>query len=207
MLTDIAVYKTVKENVNKAVLDALPSILFESSRDSMDLQKYYLQGPAVEYIPVAMPDDFAKKLSSCATALTVQLVLLSNKTNGFFGPEIFKVEGKDIPTARNIMNSIMVEKNAKYYSTKLNDAVYETQYTVSEYASEHWTGSHVPPIVINSCIWAIVTNTAAEMQKDNRFLRSKEIRDTEFLETATRIYNELLGFASEKYDAWTSENK
>lgn len=200
MLTDIAVYKTVKENVNKAVLDALPSILFESSRDSMDLQKYYLRGPAIQYVPVTMPDDFAKKLSSCATALAMQLVLLSNKTNGFFGPEISKVEGKDIPTARNIMNSIMVERNAKYYSAELNDAVYETQYTVSEYASEHWTGSPVPPVVINSCIWAIVESTAAEMQKDNRFLRRKEIRDTEFLEVSARIYNELLGFASEKFD-------
>ena len=203
MLNNIAVFKTVKENVNKAVLDALPSILFESSRDSMDLQKYYLQGPAVQYVPVAMPDDFAKKLSSCATNLTVQLVLLSNKTNGFFGPEISKVEGKDITTARNIINSIMGERCAKFYDAKhakLSDAVYETQYTVSEYASEHWTGSPVPPVVINSCIWAIVTNTAAEMQKDNRFLRSKEIRDTEFLEIATSIYNELLGFASEKHD-------
>lgn len=200
MLTDIAVYKTVKENVNKAVLDALPSILFESSRDSMDLQKYYLQGPAVQYIPVTMPDDFAKKLSSCATALTVQLVFLSNKTNGFFGPEISKVEGKDITTARNIINSIMGERRAKFYDAKLHDAVYEAQYTVSEYAAEHWTGSPVPPIVINSCIWAIVVNTAAEMQKDSHFLRSKEIRDTEFLEISASIYNELLGFASEKFD-------
>lgn len=207
MLANIAVLRTVKENVSEAIMVALPSILFESSRDSMDLQKYYLQGPAVQYVPVAMPDDFAKKLSSCATALTVQLVLLSNKTNGFFGPEISKVEGKDIQTARSIMNSVIIERRAEFYSAKLNDAVYETQYMVSEYASEHWTGSPVPPIVINSCIWAIVTNTAAEMQKDNRFLRSKEIRDTEFLETATRIYNELLDFASEKYDAWTSENK
>ena len=200
MLANIAVLRTVKENVSEAIMVALPSILFESSRDSMDLQKYYLQRSAVEYIPVAMPDDFAKKLSSCATALTVQLVLLSNKTNGFFGPEISKVEGKDIQTARSIMNPIMVERCAKFYSAELNDAVYETQYTVSEYASEHWTGSPVPPVVINSCIWAIVTNTAAEMQKDNRFLRSKEIRDTEFLEISASIYNELLGFASEKFD-------
>lgn len=200
MLTNIAVLRTVKENANKAVLDALPSILFESSRDSMDLQKYYLQGPAVQYVPVAMPDDFAKKLSSCATNLTVQLVLLSNKTNGFFGPGISKVEGKDITTARNIINSIMGERRAKFYNAELNDAVYETQYAVSEYATEHWTDSHVPSVIINSCIWAIVTNTAAEMQKDNRFLRRKEIRDTEFLEVSARIYNELLGFASEKFD-------
>ena len=200
MLTNIAVLRTVKENANKAVLDALPSILFESSRDSMDLQKYYLQGPAAEYVPVNIPDKTAKKLSKCATALTVQLVLLSNKTNGFFGPEISKVEGKDITTARNIINSIMGERRAKFYNAELNDAVYETQYTVSEYAAEHWTDSHVPPVVINSCIWAIVTNTAAEMQKDNRFLRRKEIRDTEFLEVSARIYNELLGFASEKFD-------
>lgn len=200
MLTDIAICKTVKENVNKAVLDALPSILFESSRDSMDLQKYYLRGPAIQYVPVTMPDDFAKKLSSCATALAMQLILLSNKTNGFFGPEISKVEGKDITTARNIINSIMGERRAKFYNAELNDAVYETQYTVSEYAAEHWTDSHVPPVVINSCIWAIVTNTAAEIQKDNRFLRGKEICDTEFFEIATRIYNELLGFAARKYE-------
>lgn len=55
-------------------------------------------------------------------------------------------------------------------------------------------------LIINSCIWAIVANTAAEMQKDNRFLRRKEICDTEFLEIATRIYNELLGFAARKYE-------
>lgn len=62
------------------------------------------------------------------------------------------------------------------------------------------TTNNVPPVVINSCIWAIVTNTAAEMQKDNRFLRRKEICDTEFLEIATRVYNELLGFAARKYE-------
>lgn len=44
------------------------------------------------------------------------------------------------------------------------------------------------------------TSPAAQMQKDNRFLRNKEIRDTEFLEVSARIYNELLGFASEKFD-------
>lgn len=41
---------------------------------------------------------------------------------------------------------------------------------------------------------------ANEMQKDNRFLRRKEICDTEFFEIATRIYNELLGFAARKYE-------
>lgn len=65
---------------------------------------------------------------------------------------------------------------------------------------ECWEDGPVPPIVINSSIWAIVESTAAQMQKDNRFLRNKEIRDTEFLEVSTRIYNELLGFASEKFD-------
>ena len=34
MLTNIAVLRTVKENANKAVLDALPSILFEGSHNS-----------------------------------------------------------------------------------------------------------------------------------------------------------------------------
>ena len=125
---------------------------------------------------------------------------VSNKTKGFFGPEIVSVEGKDILTARNIMNPIMVERNAKYYSTKLNDEVYDAQYAVSEHVIECWEDGPVPPIVINSSIWAIVESTAAQMQKDNRFLRNKEIRDTEFLEVSTRIYNELLGFASEKFD-------
>ena len=130
----------------------------------------------------------------------MQLVLLSNKTNGFFGPEIGNVEGKDIATARSIINSIICERQAKFYSAKLNDGVYDTQYAVSEYAVENWADDLVPPVVINSCIWAIVTNTAAEMQKDNRFLRRKEICDIEFLEIATRIYNELLGFAARKYE-------
>ena len=78
--------------------------------------------------------------------------------------------------------------------------MYDTQYAVSEYAVENWADDIVPPVVINSCIWAIVANTAAEMQKDNRFLRRKEICDTEFFEIATRIYNELLGFAARKYE-------
>lgn len=129
-----------------------------------------------------------------------ELVLLSNKTKGFFGPEICNVEGKDIATARSIINSIICERQAKFYSAKLNDGVYDTQYAVSEYAVENWADDIVPPVVINSCIWAIVANTAAEMQKDNRFLRRKEICDTEFLEIATRIYNELLGFAARKYE-------
>lgn len=98
------------------------------------------------------------------------------------------------------MNPIMVERDAKYYSAKLNDEVYDTQYAVSEHVIECWEDGPVPPIVINSCIWAIVANTAAEMQKDNRFLRRKEICDTEFFEIATRIYNELLGFAAKKYE-------
>ena len=128
MLTNIAVLRTVKENANKAVLDALPSILFEGSHNGKDAQKYYLQGPAAEYVPINIPDETAKKFSQCATALAMQLILLSNKTKGFFGPEIVSVEGKDIPTARNIMNSIMVERNAKYYSAKLNDEVYYDTY-------------------------------------------------------------------------------
>lgn len=205
MLTNIAVLRIVKANVNEAIMVALPSILFESSHDKRGTQKYYLQGPAAEYIPVEIPDTYAKKFSRCATALAMQLVLLSNKTYGFFGPEISKVDGKDIQTARSIMNSVIIERHAKFYNAKLNDAVYETQYTVSEYNAEHWTGSNIPPVVINSCIWAIVTNTAAEMQKDNRFMRSKEIRDTEFFEIATRIYNELLGFAAEKFDILSSK--
>ena len=183
MLANIAVLRTVKANVNEAIMVALPSILFESSHDKKDTQKYYLQGPAAEYIPVEIPDTYAKKFSKCATALAMQLVLLSNKTKGFFGPEICNVEGKDIQTARSIINSIMGERQARFYSAKLNDEVYDTQYAV-----------------INSCIWAIVANTAAEMQKDNRFLRRKEICDTEFFEIATRIYNELLGFAAKKYE-------
>ena len=138
MLSNIAVLRTVKENANKAVLDALPSILFDGSHNGKDAQKYYLQGPAAEYVPVDIPDETAKKLSKCATALAMQLILLSNKTKGFFGPEIVSVEGKDIPTARNIMNPIMVERDAKYYSAKLNDEVYDTQYAVSEHVIE-WT--------------------------------------------------------------------
>lgn len=64
MLTNIAVLRTVKENANKAVLDALPSILFEGSHNSKDSQKYYLQGPAAEYVPVNIPDETAKKFPS-----------------------------------------------------------------------------------------------------------------------------------------------
>ena len=150
MLTNIAVLRTVKENANKAVLDALPSILFEGSHNGKDAQKYYLQGPAAEYVPVNIPDETAKKFSQCATALAMQLILLSNKTKGFFGPEIVSVEGKDIPTARNIMNPIMVERNAKYYSAKLSDEVYDTQYAVSEHVIECWEDGPVPPIVINT---------------------------------------------------------
>lgn len=75
--------------------------------------------------------------------------------------------------------------------------MYDAQYAVSEHV---WKDRLVPPIVINSSIWAIVESTAAEMQKDNRFLRRKEIRDTEFLEISARIYNELLGFASRKFN-------
>lgn len=55
MLTNIAVLRTVKENANKAVLDALPSILFEGSYNGKDAQKYYLQGPAAEYVLVNIP--------------------------------------------------------------------------------------------------------------------------------------------------------
>lgn len=200
MLANIAVLRTVKANVNEAIMVALPAILFESSHDKKDTQKYYLQGPTAEYIHVEIPDKTAKKFSKCATALAMQLVLLSNKTKGFFGPEIVSVEGKDILTAKNIMNPIMIERNAKFYSTKLSDEVYDAQYAVSEHVIECWEDGPVPPIVINSSIWAIVESTAAEMQKDNRFLRRKEIRDTEFLEISARIYNELLGFASRKFN-------
>lgn len=62
MLANIAVLRTVKANVNEAIMVALPSILFESSHDKKDTQKYYLQGPAAEYIPVEIPDETAKKV-------------------------------------------------------------------------------------------------------------------------------------------------
>lgn len=39
MLTNIMVLRTVKENANKAVLDALPSILFEGLHNDKDVQK------------------------------------------------------------------------------------------------------------------------------------------------------------------------
>lgn len=71
MLTNIMVLRTIKENANKAVLDALPSILFEGLHNDKDVQKYYLQGPAAEYIPVNIPDETAKKFSKCATALAM----------------------------------------------------------------------------------------------------------------------------------------
>lgn len=64
MLTNIMVLRTVKENANKAVLDALPSILFEGLHNDKDVQKYYLQGPAAEYIPVNIPDETAKSFPS-----------------------------------------------------------------------------------------------------------------------------------------------
>lgn len=64
MLTNIAVLRTVKENANKAVLDALPSILFDGSHNGKDAQKYYLQGPAAEYVPVDIPDETAKSFPS-----------------------------------------------------------------------------------------------------------------------------------------------
>ena len=74
MLANIAVLRTVKTNVNEAILDALPSILFEGSHSSKDVQKYYLQGPTAEYIPVEIPDKTAKKFSQCATALALSLI-------------------------------------------------------------------------------------------------------------------------------------
>lgn len=62
MLANIAVLRTVKANVNEAIMVALPSILFESSHDKKDTQKYYLPGPVAEYIPVEIPDTYAKKI-------------------------------------------------------------------------------------------------------------------------------------------------
>lgn len=103
-------------------------------------------------------------------------------------------------SAKTRWENVQGHKTGRIYSAKLNDEVYDTQYAVSEYAVENWADDIVPPVVINSCIWAIVANTAAEMQKDNRFLRGKEICDTEFFEIATRVYNELLGFAARKYE-------
>ena len=75
MLANIAVLRTVKANVNEAIMVALPSILFERSHDNKDPQKYYLQGPAAEYIPVEIPDTYAKKFS--ATRRKASLVLKS----------------------------------------------------------------------------------------------------------------------------------
>lgn len=82
MLSNIAVLRTVKENANKAVLDALPSILFDGSHNGKDAQKYYLQGPAAEYVPVDIPDETAKKLSKCATALAMQLMFENDMSSG-----------------------------------------------------------------------------------------------------------------------------
>lgn len=46
MLANIAVLRTVKANVNEAIMVALPSILFESSHDKKDTQSFLKSRPA-----------------------------------------------------------------------------------------------------------------------------------------------------------------
>lgn len=105
-----------------------------------------------------------------------------------------------IDTETLLANCLNTCKTYSFSPDDLQQIVRLMANATDRYMIECWEDGPIPPIVINSSIWAIVECTAAQMQKDNRFLRNKEIRDTEFLEVSARIYNELLGFASEKFD-------
>ncbi len=203
MLSNNTVMKAVKENTNKVVLDALPNILYESAHEENDTQKYFSRKKG-EVIPVAMDDSFAKRLSYLSTNLTKRLIILNNKTDGFFGPEIRNVEGNSAPYAWRVIKSTMEATSAKFYDSRLNDEVYETFYAVIEYAMANWNFETINATEVNHSVWAIVFNAAHEMQLDNRFLRKVEVSDDAFLDVAARVYNDLLGFAAGKYKIFKS---
>lgn len=48
MLSNITALKTVKENTNKVVLDAMPGILFESANKGQNRQKFFPHGEVVQ---------------------------------------------------------------------------------------------------------------------------------------------------------------
>ena len=207
MLSNKTALKTVKENTNKTVLEALPHILFTSANKGSDLQKYYPHGEGNEIL-VAVSDGFARRLSYLSTDLTKRLVLLNNKTDGFFGPEIRNEEGNTAPYAwQQVIKPMLVDANAKFYDGKLSNEVYETFFSLMEYVAEKWDAEAVNAAEINHSVWAIICNAASAMQQDNRFLHQVEVSDDAFLDTATRIYNDLLGFAAREYEVFKLREK
>lgn len=62
MLSNITALKTVKENTNKVVLDAMPGILFESANKGQNRQKFFPHGEE-ETILVVVDDSFARRLA------------------------------------------------------------------------------------------------------------------------------------------------
>ena len=120
MLSNITALKTAKENTNKVVLDAMPGILFESANKGQNRQKFFPHGE--EAFLVVVDDSFARRLAYLSTNLAKRLVLLNNKTDGFFGPEIRSVEGNTAPYAwRQVIKPMLVDTNGKFYDGKLSD--------------------------------------------------------------------------------------
>lgn len=207
MLSNITALKTVKENTNKVVLDAMPGILFESANKGQNRQKFFPHGEEEAFL-VVVDDSFARRLAYLSTNLTKRLVLLNNKTDGFFGPEIRSVEGNTAPYAwRQVIKPMLVDTNGKFYDGKLSDVTYETFFALMEYTENHWDAEAVNATEINHSVWAIVCNTASAMQQDKRFLHQIEVSNEAFLDVATHIYNDLLGFVAREYEIFKQRNE
>lgn len=54
MLSNITALKTVKENTNKVVLDAMPGILFESANKGQNRQKFSRMGKRKQFLSLWM---------------------------------------------------------------------------------------------------------------------------------------------------------
>ena len=207
MLSNITALKTVKENTNKVVLDAMPGILFESANKGQNRQKFFPHGEE-ETILVVVDDSFARRLAYLSTNLTKRLVLLNNKTDGFFGPEIRNVEGKTAPYAwRQVIKPMLVDTNGKFYDGQLSDVTYEMFFALMEYTENHWDAEAVNATEINHSVWAIVCNTASAMQQDKRFLHQIEVSNEAFLDVAACIYNDLMGFVAREYKIFKQRNE
>lgn len=184
--------------VSKVIMSEFPQILYEAIHTEKDTFTYFKKDD--EKISVTFDEEKARKLSKAAVNIAKYLVYLSNRTDGFFGPEIRNVEGKTAAYSWGVINAQMIKSGAKFHDAQLRDAVLEAYYLIIREMVNTETRSE--RVAINRVVWAITSNAASRMQNDNRFLRHTNLYSDTFFEVAESIYNDLLGYVTGNFNMW-----
>lgn len=184
-----------KAGASKAILGAMPRILWESAAIGENKYKYIKSDG--EELPIEMDDTDAKSLAYAATKMAERLIELSNKTDGFFGPAIDNVTGKSYANAWRIMRPLMGNENARFWDADLWAITVQASVWAATPDSVEMRG--VTFGRMQKKVLAIAFNMASMMQQDKRFLHRISPCSETFIEIAAELYNKLLGFASGNY--------